>query len=935
MSWVCSFCNNRSFTSRKALTVHSLRCNRHKFKFQNKKIAEQQSNLNNNINDMYCEVTNYNNDINDDESDISDYPEYNLEELYKANDELLKQAELHKANGYRDQDVINDPEYLSGILLLHLLKKAKCPIYLFDEIVQWAKKSHSTYNLNLKSTKLCRKSCIKTITKKHDLEGMYPTIKSVFCEGLNSNVNVVVHDFKQCLYSLLMDDELMAANNILDPDSIEKEIDDVNTGSVFKKALKYYVKDTTKEKLVPIIFFTDKTHTDIHGRLCVEPVQFTLGIFKREIRNDPKAWRTIGYVTDSIYDKKCTTEMKQQDYHVILNVILESFKDCQKKPIQWKFSHEKDDRVYILKVPCLFIIGDTENHDKLCGRMQGRSHIQYLCRYCNIHRDDIDNPFETSKHTNMSDVQNLISKKKKDKLASMSMFCVTNAWHDVDFCDRKRGIHGATLAELLHSLQQGIFEYTIRELFSTKKIKQNVKKRRLEDSSDDDEDYVAPTNEDLGRLNVFSVKYEARFEQLCKQYGKMLQHQSDRSLPRTYFNTKYMSVTRKNGHEMAGLILVFLIIFASSEGQQTINLELGSNRCAAYLQVLELLLMLESFCKQEKHTKTNLLIAKEAMPEIMKKIKDALNRTDGCGMKIIKFHLIKHFAEDILRYGSMKNFDSAIGERNHCTEVKEPARHTQRRKINFELQTAKRYYENLAINVSENDIIQEKLDDSSTDSSTNKEQNIIYVHEEKNIYKREWKSLLLCPVNWRDTLLYQSLLDLCIRLVEQDCVHESEISFFTQHNRNNCIFRANPQWQDTEMPWYDWARVEWDGYEMPVPAQMLIFIDLTNNFKNPFQFGQSYVAEPGVYAIARSFQDEYNIKAHYKSKLVRYGEFVIDEDMNPELCMFSVESIAAPMVAVPFSTESNIINAKEWIMLESKNCWYDNFLNILKDESRK
>ena len=56
-------------------------------------------------------------------------------------------------------------------------------------------------------------------------------------------------------------------------------------------------------------------------------------------------------------------------------------------------------------------------------------------------------------------------------LASMSMHCIDNAWHDVEFCDTIRGLHGATLAELLHSLQQGIFEYTIKELFCAKKQK--------------------------------------------------------------------------------------------------------------------------------------------------------------------------------------------------------------------------------------------------------------------------------------------------------------------------------------------------------------------------------------------------------------------------------------------------------------------------------
>ena len=47
--------------------------------------------------------------------------------------------------------------------------------------------------------------------------------------------------------------------------------------------------------------------------------------------------------------------------------------------------------------------------------------------------------------------------------------CVKNAWHDIPFCDPTRELHGALNAELLHTLQQGIFEYAITNLFSIKK----------------------------------------------------------------------------------------------------------------------------------------------------------------------------------------------------------------------------------------------------------------------------------------------------------------------------------------------------------------------------------------------------------------------------------------------------------------------------------
>ena len=87
--------------------------------------------------------------------------------------------------------------------------------------------------------------------------------------------------------------------------------------------------------------------------------------------------------------------------------------------------------------------------------------------------DETDNPFVKYKFTKMNDVKNLISKNNEVALKDMSMFCVTNAWLDIPFCDPTRGLHGVLNAELLHTLQQGIFEYAIINLFSIKKNSKN------------------------------------------------------------------------------------------------------------------------------------------------------------------------------------------------------------------------------------------------------------------------------------------------------------------------------------------------------------------------------------------------------------------------------------------------------------------------------
>ena len=51
----------------------------------------------------------------------------------------------------------------------------------------------------------------------------------------------------------------------------------------------------------------------------------------------------------------------------------------------------------------------------------------------------------------------------------------------------------------------------------------------------------------------------------------------------------------------------------------------------------------------------------------------------------------------MLQFGSMANYDSGIGESHHKVFAKKPAKNTQRRKKDFEKQTAIRVIENIAI----------------------------------------------------------------------------------------------------------------------------------------------------------------------------------------------------------------------------------------------
>ena len=106
-----------------------------------------------------------------------------------------------------------------------------------------------------------------------------------------------------------------------------------------------------------------------------------------------------------------------------------------------------------------------------------RSNIQSLCRYCNIKFDKTDDPFAKFEFTKQKTVNRIIDSGDKVRLQKISMHPVKNAWRDVMFCDQERGLHGATLAEVLHVFQQGLDQYVLDLFMLTKKETKESEKK--------------------------------------------------------------------------------------------------------------------------------------------------------------------------------------------------------------------------------------------------------------------------------------------------------------------------------------------------------------------------------------------------------------------------------------------------------------------------
>jgi len=244
---------------------------------------------------------------------------------------------------------------------------------------------------------------------------------------------------------------------------------------------------------------------------------------------------------------------------------------------------------------------------------------------------------------------------------------------------------------------------------------------------------------------------------------------------------------------MAGLFIVYILTMCSSEGEKLEQL-LGEERLSAFIHVFELVLMLENFAQMPCHIKHHLKdVFEKGIPFVMKTMKDVINCTNGNGMKIIKFHLLIHFVSDILRYGSMLNFNSAIGEMMHKTQVKDPAQHTQRNKDTIELQTCLRNVECTKIQRAAKHT-RSLFEPNNMGSLFNKKKepspyqnnNIEYDFANNCFVKIIGKKRQSCT--WKDKHFESQIRSLCKDMIEKEFISTSTIKFFTVFKKNDVLY---------------------------------------------------------------------------------------------------------------------------------------------------
>jgi len=109
--------------------------------------------------------------------------------------------------------------------------------------------------------------------------------------GTGAKVNLVWHDMRQMVVSLLTDPRItddmklhFDDNPLVPPPNEVRKIGDINTGAAYRESYKKYCHNPNRDVLCPIILYKDAAVSGQFDKLPIEALQFTLGIFNNKAR---------------------------------------------------------------------------------------------------------------------------------------------------------------------------------------------------------------------------------------------------------------------------------------------------------------------------------------------------------------------------------------------------------------------------------------------------------------------------------------------------------------------------------------------------------------------------------------------------------------------------------------------------------------------------
>jgi hypothetical protein len=834
---------------------------------------------------------------------------------------------------------------LSGIRLMDILRRKKAPMNTYKNVFEWHLKEKGILRAD-ESAKAAgkhyigRDTLLKKLATRYNMTDRAPFVRTIRLPHSKEVVKIPCHRAEDAVERLLTDPRILPEDYCWFKDDPlapppKEELDylaDIKTGAAYRETHKVLIKGPNNQ-LMGGIFYIDGTVTGQFSDLPVTALKFSLDCFTREARMKPHMWVELGWVPpilkaqgrgkklfkesqhleaedidifdgegedvegeDETDQDEGVSVIKAQDFHTMLAVILESWVELQETGFIWDLAykmrryHDTHWHLFTPMVKC-----DTEEGDTLSGKLRPRtSNIKQLCRYCHIptakgDRYSAKYPYKTQK-----EIEKLIRGGKLDKLQKISQHPIENAWYKILFNQgNDRGIHGATPSDKTHAIDLGMLKRT-REIFF-KAVGESAA--------------VAQDIAGLGRL-----------------YGKLISHQSDRSMPLTNFSNS-IGQGRKMAKEYKGVILLIAAILRSTKGRELVGTKKKfreDHKKDDWLLLVELLLEWEAYLCEPRMLKRHVKRLEKKHRFIMYIMKKVANRTTGMGLKIMKYHVVLHMADDILNFGVPLEFDTGANESHHKAS-KVAAKMTQRNASTFTQQVAERMFEFYLLDLglqevqhdnpiwdyyernieessqdSDSDLSSESSDLSSessdlssesSDRSSQSSDRSSQISEESVktmtesvktttddarisvFYDEEAQEntfqVLSKGKRAKDTLFHPDLIDFLCDLQDKviDHIPDSTLQIYTRHTRNDQIFHGHPNYRG-QGPWKDWVIVDWGRGEGKLPCHINCFVDLqdSNLQGNRLKHGGVDLKD-GVYAVVEASSYENNEEEIKKSDL--------------------------------------------------------------------
>ena len=763
-------------------------------------------------------------------------------------------------------------------------KKSGAPICLFDRTLTWVQRHGASFFTTSTGAKVLPKQ--KIPSRSSFIKKMYEKVHSkkfhdkVLPRELTIPITPTTHtkvtafDIREVLADMLSNNNIMSNllffddNNPMSVHPGSSTVGEIVTSDVFLNAAKRLcVKEN--DVLFPLIMYSDEVNLDTYSKLKLDPLSFTFGRLPVHIRNQPFAWRYLGFLStlkSYEYSKDVDAKFKMEIYHRCLSAMLSSLTDIQKEggiPFNLKLKNGSFCKVN-LKLYVQFVIGDTKGHDYLCGRKGSYSlGMAQLLRDCDVSPQNADELNHICKYRTIMEVQEL---KKVDQCHIISFNNIKNAFDEIDMGDVDHGIFGATCGEPLHIMEMKLLEL-VSGVFSNS--------------------LCSSSNEILRRTIIHIV---SAVESTWTKENFYALSAFREGL------TQVKQLTGKERH--ARLFAIYLSLMCSDCSKTIINnpkkndskdRSYGKKNLQKWLELIEDSLILMKWIRKSNHNredlynplylnshdkhsnnpiqieKDNLMSigskAQNAVLRYLKAYKKLVVRNEGNGLKIPKFHLMLHVVRNICRHGAVGNYDGSRPEAIAKDLAKSPGLRTQKNHKSISFQSASRYHEDITVAEAER-IFHESFEyeSSYTYFGPKKEQNnkkkltlggshftlslefkkhnlrnsmnsnSPHKYKEtieaivsrvtwngKNVQKRINDHILYCLTNW-----------LWIDKLGGTISKDSCPTFFTEMNLNGEVIRCHPDYRK-EKSINDWVYVDWgEGYPDPLPARLHLLIDISD-----------------------------------------------------------------------------------------------------------